>query len=169
MKMNNVENKGKGKNIAIIVLSIILIIVLGFICYDKLLKKEPIVNKEKNCPKCQECNNNKQEDMCLYDLKSLTHVEEENNLRHEKQLCFLTDNIFDIIANDKRIKKKIIMVIMLFQRRKKECGQMPALPYCDSYYYSSQTFPHVSKPSQTPPFDSASPGPYTPSPSLSSP
>ena len=57
--MNNLENKGKGKNIAIIVLSIILIIVLGFICYDKLLKKEPIVNKEKNCPKCQECNNNK--------------------------------------------------------------------------------------------------------------
>ena len=34
--MNNLENKGKGKNIAIIVLSIILIIVLGFICYDNV-------------------------------------------------------------------------------------------------------------------------------------
>ena len=43
--------------------------------------------------------------LAVYDLKSLTHVEEENNLRQEKQLCFLTDNIFDIIALDKRIKK----------------------------------------------------------------
>ena len=96
--MNNVENKGKGKNIAIIVLSIILIIVLGFICYDKLLKKEPIVNKEKNCPKCQECNNNKQEDMCLYDLKSLNgkyYGEKEhpnNNAFIHKVELILNDN-----------------------------------------------------------------------------
>ena len=96
--MNNLENKGKGKNIAIIVLSIILIIVLGFICYDKLLKKEPIVNKEKNCPKCQECNNNKQEDMCLYDLKSLNgkyYGEKEhpnNNAFIHKVELILNDN-----------------------------------------------------------------------------
>ena len=35
------------------------------------------------------------------------------------------------------------MVIRLFQRRKKECGQMPALPYCDSYSSSFQVSPHV--------------------------
>ena len=54
--MNNVENKGKGKNIAIIVLSIVLIIVLGFICYDKFLTKEKKVKPDCKCPKCENCN-----------------------------------------------------------------------------------------------------------------
>ena len=42
MKMNNVENKGKGKNIAIIALSIALIIALGFIFYYQILNKSKV-------------------------------------------------------------------------------------------------------------------------------
>ena len=55
--MNNVENKGKGKNITIIILSVVLMITLGFIGYDKLLKKENMVNKDSKCPKCEKCTN----------------------------------------------------------------------------------------------------------------
>lgn len=53
MKMNNLE---KGKNIAIIMLSIVSIITLGFIFYDKFLIKEKTIKQECNCPKCEESN-----------------------------------------------------------------------------------------------------------------
>ena len=72
--------------------------------------------------------------LAVYDLKSLTHVEEENNLRQEKQLCFLTDNIFDIIANDKRIKKNTIQYL-LSKQNKSECVWYLGLPYILHHSY----------------------------------
>mgnify|MGYP003479910151 CR=1 FL=1 len=72
--------------------------------------------------------------LAVYDLKSLTHVEEENNLRQEKQLCFLTDNIFDIIAHDKRIKKNTIQYL-LSKQNKSECVWYLGLPYILHHSY----------------------------------
>ena len=69
------KNKGKGKNIVIIMLSVLLIIALGFICYDKFLIKEKTIKQDCKCPKCEKCNAEiekpKQEEdkICELDMK----------------------------------------------------------------------------------------------------
>lgn len=79
--MNNLEKNGKGKSFAIIMLSIALIIALGFICYDIFLKKEKIVEKECNCPTCENCaleeksKNNEEIQICELDMKDKFELE----------------------------------------------------------------------------------------------
>ena len=48
--MENTE-KRKNESIVTIILAVLLLCSCGYICYDKLLKKESSCN----CPKCQEC------------------------------------------------------------------------------------------------------------------
>lgn len=52
---NNVAEKSKGNNLVVIVLVILLLAACGFICYDKLLKKDDSISKDCDCPTC---NNN---------------------------------------------------------------------------------------------------------------
>ena len=68
------EKKGKGKDITIIVLSIVLIISLGFIFYNKVLNKSKVTKKECKCPTCEKCIDNKsvdepeKKDICELDM-----------------------------------------------------------------------------------------------------
>ena len=79
--MNNVENKGKGKNITIIVLCLALIIAVGFICCDKFLNKEKTVKHNCECPKCEKCIDNKSADdpekieICELDMANKTELD----------------------------------------------------------------------------------------------
>ena len=79
--MNNVENKGKGKNIAIIVLGIVLIIALGFIFYYQILNKSKVAKKECKCPTCEKCIDNKSVDepgkkeICELDMTNKTELD----------------------------------------------------------------------------------------------
>ncbi len=73
--MNNIEKGGKVKNFIIIMLSIILIIALGFICYDRFLIKEEPIKQNCKCPKCEKCNTEiekiekEEEKICEIDMK----------------------------------------------------------------------------------------------------
>ena len=69
--MNNLENKGKGKNIVIFILSVLLICALGFICYKNFLKGEKVIEKDCKCPACEKCNFEKKENKCSYSLTDL--------------------------------------------------------------------------------------------------
>ena len=50
---NNLKEKSNGKGIIIVILVVLLIIACGFICYDKLIKKNEA--KPKDCPVCEKC------------------------------------------------------------------------------------------------------------------
>ena len=54
---NVVKEKGNSKGIIIVILIILFLGAVGFICYDKLLKKEDSNSKDCNCPKCEKCSN----------------------------------------------------------------------------------------------------------------
>ena len=55
---NSLKEKNNGKGIIIAILIVLLLAACGFICYDKLLKKEESVSKKCNCPTCEKCDNN---------------------------------------------------------------------------------------------------------------
>lgn len=72
--MNNLENNGKVKNVVINVLIILLIIALGFICYDSFLTKDNSIKQNCRCPKCENCNTEiekiePEEKICEIDMK----------------------------------------------------------------------------------------------------
>ena len=45
----------KNRKVIVGILGGLLLISLGFICYDKFLKKDDITKNDCDCPKCQEC------------------------------------------------------------------------------------------------------------------
>ena len=63
-----------------------------------------------------------------FDFKSLTHIEEKKSLSQGKQLCVLTDKIFDIIVQDKRVDINTILYL-LSKQNKHECVWYLGLPY----------------------------------------
>lgn len=63
-----------------------------------------------------------------FDFKSLTHIEEVKNLSQGKQVCVLTDKIFDIIVQDKRVSANTILYL-LSKQNKHECVWYLGLPY----------------------------------------
>ena len=71
------ENVKEKNNNGIInaILCILLLASIGFICYDKLLKKEESKSLDCNCPVCEKCNivNNDEElRICTIDMKGRT-------------------------------------------------------------------------------------------------
>ena len=79
--MNDLEKNEKGKNITIIILSIVLIIALVFICYDKMLNIQKTTKKECKCPICEKCiseskeENNSKDKICELDMANKTDLE----------------------------------------------------------------------------------------------
>jgi len=79
--MNNIEKGGKVKNFIIIMLSIILVIALGFICYDRFLNKEESIKQNCKCPTCEKCIDNKSVDepekkeICELDMTNKTELD----------------------------------------------------------------------------------------------
>ena len=66
--MVRLEKTNKVKNVIIIFLSLLLILSIGFICYDKFSSNRKLVNKTCNCPSCEKCTNNynsKQGNFCF--------------------------------------------------------------------------------------------------------
>ena len=107
--MNNLENKGKGKNIAIIILSVVLIVALGCIGYDKLLKKENIVNKDSKCPKCEKCTSEvkkdddeeKKDKICELDMKDKNELDVYNLCEEQGISNASSVKIKNILINNK--------------------------------------------------------------------
>ena len=79
--MIRLEKTNKVKNVIIIFLSLLLILSIGFICYDKFLSNRKLVNKTCNCTSCKKCTNNQSiEDsekvkICNLDMKDKTVLE----------------------------------------------------------------------------------------------
>lgn len=72
----------KGKNnsgIIIAVLCALLLASIGFICYDKLLKKEEPKTSDSNCPVCEKCNCEQKQDeylkLCTLDMDGKTSLD----------------------------------------------------------------------------------------------
>ena len=75
------ENNVKKKNNSVIIIAILCILLLasiGFICYDKFLKKEE-KSKDCNCPTCEKCSNEKGQEiklkMCTLDMNGKTSID----------------------------------------------------------------------------------------------
>ena len=79
--MIRLEKTNKVKNVIIIFLSLLLILSIGFICYDKYSSNRKLVNKTCNCPSCEKCTNNQSTEdsekvkICNLDMKDKTVLE----------------------------------------------------------------------------------------------
>ena len=74
---NNVREKNGSKGV-VVILCILLLISIGFICYDKLLKKEETKPADCNCPTCEKCDKETSEDeesvACNLDMNGKTSL-----------------------------------------------------------------------------------------------
>ncbi len=105
--MNNLEKNEKGKNITIIILSIVLIIALGFICYDKMLNKQKTTKKECKCPICEKCiseskeENNSKDKICELDMKDKNELDVYNLCEEQGISNASSVKIKNILINNK--------------------------------------------------------------------
>lgn len=78
--MNGVEKTGKGKNIIIVILFILLFGAIVFICYDKLLNNQKNTKDKCKCPTCEKCvsekkeNNNSKDKICELDMTNMSEL-----------------------------------------------------------------------------------------------
>ena len=77
--MENVAKEENKRGVLVtLILTVLLLGAVGFICYDKLLKKEDSNSKDCNCPKCDKCSNieneNENSKLCTLDMNGKSNL-----------------------------------------------------------------------------------------------
>ena len=124
---NIVKEKGNSKGIITVILFILFLAAVGFICYDKLLKKEDSNSKDCNCPKCEKCSNSgntivddefDEEDRklktCTIDLNGKSEVN-KNQIDKACGEDFFGNSYREVIIKNVKIKDMTFNVKYLFE------------------------------------------------------
>ena len=111
---NVVKENGNSKGIITIILFVLLLASVGFICYDKLLKKSESISKDCNCPICDKCSNKESENenskLCKLDMNG------KSNLNVLDECLKITNNNSDnVIIKNINVNGKVYELKYFFE------------------------------------------------------
>ena len=132
------EEKVKKKNnaIIIVILLILLLASIGFICYDKLLKKEEPKPSDCNCPECEKCSKNEEQEefkLCTLDMKGKSNLDVLNDC-----IKMTDENSSNVEVKNIEVNGKVYNLKYVFEGAKEQDDEG------SSYYRNSVTKIYVN-------------------------